>query len=74
MDLPQEIDSKFRLILLVAKRARQLQSGATALVQSAYKKPIKIALQEIQAGVLPFAIEDPSSENGDKVPKMKTSK
>jgi DNA-directed RNA polymerase subunit omega len=74
MDLPQGFDSKFRLILLVAKRARQLQSGAKPLVQSPYKKATKIALQEVQAGVVPFEIEEQPPENGDKIHKGKASK
>ncbi len=74
MDLPQGMDSKFRLILLVAKRARQLQSGARPLVQSPYKKATKIALQEIQAGVVPFEVEDQPPENEEKTHKGKASK
>ncbi len=74
MEIPQRVDSKFRLILLVAKRARQLQAGARPLVQSPYKKPTKIALQEIQAGVLPFEVEEPLTEEAEKAAKMKAAK
>ena len=41
MDMPQGIDSKFRFILVAAKRARQLQAGARSLIQAATKKPTK---------------------------------
>ena len=33
MNLPQGVESKFRFILIVAKRARQLQAGAKPLVE-----------------------------------------
>jgi DNA-directed RNA polymerase subunit omega len=56
MDIPQGIDSKFRFILVAAKRARQLQSGAKPLVQTPYKKPTKIAMAELEAGLVPFEI------------------
>lgn len=54
MEIPQSIDSKFRFILVAAKRARQLQAGARALVQTPYKKATKVAVAEIEAGLVPF--------------------
>ena len=54
MELPSNIDSKFSYILIAAKRARQLQSGVRPLVQSAYKKSTKIAMQEVSAGLIPI--------------------
>jgi DNA-directed RNA polymerase subunit omega len=56
MELPNNIDSKFRYILIAAKRARQLQSGARPLVQAQTKKPTKIAQMEVSAGLVPFEI------------------
>jgi DNA-directed RNA polymerase subunit omega len=53
MDIPQGMDSKFRLILIAAKRARQLQAGAKPLVQAPYKKATKIAMAELAAGLVP---------------------
>jgi DNA-directed RNA polymerase subunit omega len=54
MEIPQSIDSKFRFILVAAKRARQLQAGAKPLVQTPYKKATKIAVAEVEAGLVPF--------------------
>lgn len=59
MDLPQGIDSKFRLILVAAKRARQLQSGARPLLQAPTKKATKVAQLELAAGLVPFEIQQP---------------
>ncbi|HWP83666.1 MAG TPA: DNA-directed RNA polymerase subunit omega [Terriglobia bacterium] len=49
-------ESKFRMILLAAKRARQLQSGAKPLVHTTSRKPTRIAWEEITAGVLPYEV------------------
>ena len=66
MTLPQSLDSKFRFILVAAKRARQLQSGARSLVQTPSKKPTRIAQQEVEAGLVPIEIVDPlAKDNGD---------
>ena len=49
-------DSKFRMILVAAKRARQIQSGAKPLVHTNARKATRIAQEELKAGVLPFEI------------------
>ncbi len=74
MDLPQDIDSKFRFILVAARRARQLQAGAKPLVQSQSKKVTRIAQQEVEAGLVPFEEFEPASSNGEKAKKAKSSK
>jgi DNA-directed RNA polymerase subunit K/omega len=47
MDFPQGIDSKFRFILVVAARARQLQKGARPLIQTPSKRGTQIVLAEV---------------------------
>lgn len=47
-----EIDSKYRLVLLAAKRSKQLQKGARPRLQSSAKKTTRIALEEIQHGLI----------------------
>ena len=49
-------ESKFRMILLAAKRARQVQSGAKPLVHSPARKATRIAQEEFRAGVLPYEV------------------
>jgi DNA-directed RNA polymerase subunit omega len=58
MELPQGIDSKFRYILVAAKRAHQLHSGSKARVQSESRKVIVIAQREVCAGLVPFMTTD----------------
>ena len=59
MDFPQGIDSRFRFILVVAARARQLEKGARPLIQTPSKRATRIALAEVQAGLVPFRVETP---------------
>jgi DNA-directed RNA polymerase subunit omega len=65
MDLPSSIDSKFRYVLIAAKRARQIQSGTRPLVQSPSQKATKIAMQEVSAGLIPIENIEIKPENGD---------
>lgn len=56
----QEIDSKYRLIILAAKRSKQLQRGARPRIDiDAQKhKPTRIALEEVIRGRVHFSIKD----------------
>jgi len=42
--------SKYALVVLAAKRAKQIKSGAPPLIQTSSKNPLTIALEEISAG------------------------
>jgi DNA-directed RNA polymerase subunit omega len=53
MEIPTNLDSKFRFILVAAKRARQLQGGAKALIQTPMRKPTSVAQLEVGAGLVP---------------------
>jgi DNA-directed RNA polymerase subunit omega len=72
MELPQNIDSKFRFILIAAKRARQLQAGARPLIQTQSKKVTRIAQQEVLAGLVPFEVLEVVSNSDDKAKKTKS--
>ena len=62
-------ESKFRMILLAAKRARQVQSGAKPLVHTTARKATRIAQEELKAGVLPYEVlPSTAPEGGTKVP------
>jgi DNA-directed RNA polymerase subunit omega len=63
MELPLGIDSKFRFILVAAKRAHQLHAGARARVQSESNKVIVIAQREVCAGLVPFMTHDALGNN-----------
>jgi DNA-directed RNA polymerase subunit omega len=61
-----EVDSKYRLIILAAKRSKQLQRGAKARIEidPQKHKPTRIALEEVIRGRVRFTIresEDPAA-------------
>jgi DNA-directed RNA polymerase subunit omega len=58
MDQVQGFDSNYRFILVAAKRARQLQSGAKAQVESTSRKACLIAQEEIRAGKVKWNIPE----------------
>ena len=49
-----EIDSKYRLVLLAAKRSKQLQRGAKPRIISVAKKTTRVALEEVQRGLIQY--------------------
>ena len=51
-----EVDSKYRLIQVAAKRARQLQNGARPQVNTETTKPTKLAMEEVKAGKVEWSI------------------
>jgi DNA-directed RNA polymerase subunit omega len=56
---PPEIDSKYRLIILAAKRSKQLQRGARPRIEidPAKHKPTRIALEEVIQGRIQFHLK-----------------
>lgn len=61
MKLMDGFDSNYRYILVAARRARQLQSGARPLIETPSRKPCRIAQEEIQAGKVKFLVGEPKS-------------
>jgi DNA-directed RNA polymerase subunit omega len=51
-DCLKHVDNRFELVLLAAKRARQLLAGAEPLVEWGNDKATVVALREIAAGKL----------------------
>ena len=74
MNLSQGIDSKFRMILVAAKRARQLQAGAKPLLQTNSKKPTRVAQQEVSAGLIPYEILELNGKGADSQSKGRKKK
>jgi DNA-directed RNA polymerase omega subunit len=55
------IDAHFRLIIVAAKRSKQLVRGATARIEPdpLRRRNTSIALEEVKRGLVPFTIFDP---------------
>jgi DNA-directed RNA polymerase omega subunit len=60
----QEVDSKYRLIILAAKRSKQLQRGASPRIEidPQKHKPTRIALEEVIRGRVHFDIKKKEEE------------
>jgi DNA-directed RNA polymerase omega subunit len=60
----QEIDSKYRLIILAAKRSKQLQRGARPRIDidTLKHKNTRIALEEVMRGRVNFTVNDGNKE------------
>jgi DNA-directed RNA polymerase subunit omega len=63
------MDSKFRYIIVAAKRTRQLQAGARPMVTAQSRKYTRIAQEEVNLGLVKFEIV-----NETKVPPKKRLK
>jgi DNA-directed RNA polymerase subunit omega len=55
-----EMDSKYRLIIVAAKRSKQLQRGARPRIEidPQKHKPTRVALEEVVRGKVNFEIKD----------------
>ena len=64
--IPDNIDSKYRFVILSALRARQIQGGSVPLLKEARHKATQIAQKEILQGLVKFRIPDQNSENNQQ--------
>jgi len=71
MKIEKEFDSNYRKVLVAARRARQLQNGSAALIQTHSTKACRIAQEEIEAGKIAYVkkeetpvVKPPVDENG----------
>lgn len=74
MSVEQQFDSNFRYVMVAARRARQLQNGSPALINSKSGKACKVAQDEIAAGKVRYVkgqspVLKPEVESPD-VPKF----
>ncbi len=61
--IPDNIDSKYRFVILSALRARQIQSGSMPMLKEPRHKATQIAQKEILQGLVKFRIPDQNSDN-----------
>lgn len=52
--LLQGVPSKYEMVVLAARRARQLVDGAPKLVETRSTKPVTIAFEEMSQNVLEY--------------------
>ena len=52
------VNSRYSIVLATAKRARQIIAGETPLVEASGKKPLSIAIQELENGKIKILSEE----------------
>lgn len=57
-----DFDSKFRFVIVAAKRAKQLLKGAKPKLKSKSKNLIRIAQEEVMNGLVEYEIIDSAAE------------
>jgi DNA-directed RNA polymerase subunit omega len=56
-----KVSNRYLLVVLAAKRARQLNRGAQAQLESKHKKPTSVALEEIADSMVGYRVKDDDS-------------
>ncbi|MGO8670145.1 MAG: DNA-directed RNA polymerase subunit omega [Capsulimonadaceae bacterium] len=60
--IEDRVGSRYSLVVLAAKRAKQIKEGAPVLIETASTNPLTIALEEIAAGKVTIAQPEPIRE------------
>lgn len=66
-ELPPGVDSRFRYVLLVSKRAEQLIQGAQPKMKSKHAKPTRIAMEEIDRNQVKWQLTSPEEPEAAEV-------
>ena len=53
-----KVSNRYLLVVLAAKRARQLNRGAASRVETRYRKPTSTALEEIAAAKVDYRVKE----------------
>ena len=64
--IPDNIDSKYRFVILSALRARQIQGGSAPMLKETRHKATQVAQKEILQGLVKFRIPDRDSDRQEE--------
>ena len=64
--IPDNIDSKYRFVILSALRARQIQAGSMPMIKEPRHKATQVAQKEILNGLVKFRIPDRNGDNQEE--------
>ena len=53
-----KVSNRYLLVVLAAKRARQLNRGAASRVETRYRKPTSTALEEIASAKVEYRVKE----------------
>ena len=54
VELSEKVDCRYTLVVEASKRARQLLAGAQPLIDAKEMKPLKVAVEEVNRGLLTY--------------------
>ncbi|MBE5777941.1 MAG: DNA-directed RNA polymerase subunit omega [Clostridiales bacterium] len=63
VELSEKVDSRYTLVVEASKRARQLVDGAQPLIDPKEQKPLKVAIEEIDRGLITYERDPELQEN-----------
>lgn len=66
--IPDNVDSKYRFVILSALRARQIQGGSMPLIKEPSHKATQLARKELQQGLVKFQIPEKPLKKGQAEP------
>ncbi len=66
IQIPENIDSKYRFVILSALRARQIQGGSTPMIKEPRHKATQIAQREILQGLVKFTVPEDTKNKKEK--------
>ena len=58
--LPPNVESKFRLVHIVSRRAEQLVQGARPKIDSKHAKVTRVALEEVNLALVRWQLSSPA--------------
>ena len=61
------VNSRYSIVLATSKRARQIIAGDEALVPDYGKKPLSVAIEELNKGEIKILPEDSTEQEEDEV-------
>ena len=67
--IPDNIDSKYRFVILSALRARQIQGGSSPMLKEARHKATQVAQKEILQGLVKFRIPSRDGDQQEEEPQ-----
>ena len=65
-ELLKQCGSVYRLVILAAKRAKEVADGALPLVETSQRKVTSVALEEILQGKVLYKTQEPEGSPGKK--------
>ncbi len=54
VELSEKVDCRYTLVVETSKRAQQLLGGALPLIDTKNMKPLKVAIEEINRGLITY--------------------